>query len=71
METSDIEPRLRKLEEDVAVILSNYATKGDLHKAIEDLYKAMNSQTWCLVTFVCGFNTALAGATYYLATHVR
>jgi len=66
-----IEPRLRKLEEDVAAILSNYVTKGDLHKAMEDLYKAMNSQTWRLVTFVCGFNTALVGATYYIATHVR
>lgn len=71
METSDIEPRLRKLEEDVAVILSNYVTKGDLHKAMEDLYKAMNSQIWRLVTFVCGFNAALVGATYYIAIHVR
>ncbi|MGB9991644.1 hypothetical protein [Pseudoduganella rhizocola] len=59
-----IELRLRKLEEDVAVIRSNYVTK-------EDLYKAMHSQTWRLVTFVCGFNAALVGATYYIATHVR
>lgn len=57
-----IEPRLRKLEEDVAVIRSNYVTKEDLHKA-------MHSQIWRLVTFVCGFNTALVGATYYIAHH--
>jgi|GEM_PF-5814974 len=57
-----IEPRLRKLEEDVAVIRSNYVTK-------EDLYKAIYRQTWRLVTFVCGFNIALVGATYYLARH--
>lgn len=58
-----IESRLRKLEEDVAVIRSNYVTK-------EDLYKAMHSQTWRLVTSVCGFNMALVGATYYIARHV-
>lgn len=59
-----IESRLRKLEEDVAVIRSNYVTK-------EDLYKAMHSQTWRVVTFVCGFNTALVGATYYIARHAN
>jgi len=58
-----IESRLRKLEEDVAVIRSNYVTK-------EDLYKAMNSQTWRLATFVCVSNAALVGATYYVARYV-
>jgi hypothetical protein len=55
---------LNKLELDVADIRSNYASK-------EDLYKAIDAQTWRLVTFVCGFGTALAGATYFIATHVR
>lgn len=63
-EAGFIESRLRKLEEDVAVIRSNYVTK-------EQLYKAMNSQTRRLVAFVCGFNAVLVGATYYIATHVR
>jgi hypothetical protein len=72
MEPSNVQPtvesgysesRLRKLEEDAAVIRSNYVTK-------EDLYRAMESQTWRLVTFVCGFNMALVGATYYIARNV-
>ena len=65
-----MEERVKKLEEtlsamktDVAVIRSNYVTKEDLHKEI-------SAQTWKLVTFVCGFGTALVGATYFLATHI-
>jgi flavorubredoxin len=55
---------LAALERDVAVIRSNYATKEDLHKEI-------NAQTWRLVTFVCGYGTALVAATYFIATHTR
>jgi hypothetical protein len=56
--------RLTALGQDVAVIRSNYATR-------EDLYQAINAQTWRLVTFVCGFGTALVAATYFIATHAR
>jgi hypothetical protein len=56
--------RLTVLERDVAVIRSNYVTKEDLHKEI-------NAQTWRLITFVCGFGTALVAATYFIATHVH
>jgi hypothetical protein len=59
-----VEARLTALERDVAVIRSNYVTKEDLHKEI-------NAQTWRLITFVCGFGTALVGATYFIATHVH
>jgi len=59
--TSD---RLITIERDVAVMRANYATKEDLHKEI-------NAQTWKLVTFVCGFGTALVAATYFIATHVN
>jgi hypothetical protein len=44
-------------------VRSNYATKEDLHKEI-------NAQTWKLVTFVCGFGTALVGATYFIVKHI-
>jgi hypothetical protein len=56
--------RLATLERDIAVIRSNYVTKEDLHREI-------SAQTWKLVTFVCGFGTALVAATYFLATHVK
>jgi hypothetical protein len=59
-----VEARLAALERDVAIIRSNYATKEDLHKEI-------NTQTWRLVTFVCGFGTALVAATYFIVTHGR
>lgn len=54
--------RIVNIERDMAVVRSNYATKEDLHKEI-------NAQTWKLVTFVCGFGTALVGATYFIAKH--
>jgi hypothetical protein len=57
-----VEDRLAALERDVAIIRSNYVTREDLHREIA-------SQTWKLVTFVCGFGTALVGATYFIATH--
>jgi len=54
--------RLIAIERDLAVVRSNYATKEDLHKEI-------SAQTWKLVTFVCGFGTALVAATYFIAKH--
>ena len=67
----DMEARVPALEEaitaiklDLAVLKATVATKEDLHKE-------MNAQTWRLVTFVCGFGTALVGATYFLATHIK
>jgi hypothetical protein len=59
-----VEARLTALERDVAIIRANYVTK-------EDLQKVINAQTWRLVTFVCGFGTALVAATYFIVTHTR
>lgn len=59
-----LEQRLVAVERDVAVIRSNYVTKEDLHREIAGL-------TWKLVTFVCGFGTALVAATYFIVTHTR
>ncbi len=53
-----IDTRLTKIE----AKLDNFATTADLHKEI-------NAQTWKLVTFVCGFGTALVAATYFIAKH--
>jgi hypothetical protein len=66
-----VEARLAALERDVAIIRSNYATKEDLHREMEGLHKEINTQTWRLVTFVCGFGTALVAATYFIVTHAR
>lgn len=70
----DMEARVAKLEDFVVEArdrltkiesrLDHMATKADLHKEI-------NNQTWKLVTFVSGFGTALAGAVYLIATHVK
>lgn len=61
---SKLEVRLAAVERDITVIRSNYVTKEDLHKEIA-------AQTWRLVTFVCGFGTALVAATYFIATHAH
>jgi hypothetical protein len=61
---TSLEREVVSLKQDVAIIRSNYATKGDL-------YKAINGQTWRLVTFVCGFGTALVTATWFIFAHTR
>lgn len=60
----DVRERLVKIEGKMDHFAEAFATKADLHQAI-------NAQTWKLVTFVCGFGTALAGAVYFIATHVK
>lgn len=65
-----MESRLAKIENDIvemkvdiAIIKATFASKEDLHQEISAL-------TWRLVTFVCGFGTALVGATYFIAANV-
>ncbi len=53
--------RLAALEQDVAIIRSNHATR-------EDLRKELGALTWKLVSFVCGFGTVLVSATWFIAT---
>jgi hypothetical protein len=66
-----VEERLAAVERDVAVIRSNYVTRDDLQALQVALFRELDAQTWRLVTFVCGFGTALVAATYFIATHVR
>ncbi|MGY8624299.1 hypothetical protein [Chromobacterium violaceum] len=54
--------RLMGVEARLTVIERTMATKEDLHKEI-------NAQTWKLVTFVCGFGSALVAAVYFIAKH--
>jgi len=64
---TDIREKMAAVDSRLAVIdhrLEGMATKADLHKEI-------NAQTWKLVTFVCGFGTALVAATYFVATHIK
>lgn len=57
-----LEAAVAVIERDLAVMRSNYATK-------EDLQREVGALTWKLVTFVCGFGTALVAATYFIASH--
>ncbi|WP_146131893.1 hypothetical protein [Chromobacterium amazonense] len=54
--------RLTGVETRLSIIERTMATKEDLHKEI-------NAQTWKLVTFVCGFGSALVAAVYFIAKH--
>ena len=51
--------------------LDQTATKSDLHELGMTIHQEINTQTWKLVTFVCGFGTTLVAATYFLATHAK
>lgn len=71
-----MEKRVEKLESeftaikvDLAGIRSNYATTTDIAKLGAAMQSEINDQTWKLVTFVCGFGTALVAATYFIAKH--
>ncbi|MBM2884067.1 hypothetical protein JFK97_06655 [Chromobacterium phragmitis] len=61
--------RLAGVETRLTVIEQAMATKEDLHLLRADLHKEINAQTWKLVTFVCGFGSALVAAVYFIAKH--
>ena len=63
--------RIVNIERDTAVVRSNYSTKDDMAKLGLAMQAEINTQTWKLVTFVCGFGTALVAATYFIATHIK
>ena len=63
--------RLGVIERDVAIIKSNYATREDLQAAKADLHKAMNDQTWKIITWMTGISTALVAATFFLVRFVK
>jgi hypothetical protein len=58
----DVRDRLVKIESKMDSFAGAFASKADL-------YEAINGQTWKLVTFVCGFGTALVAAVYFIAKH--
>jgi hypothetical protein len=63
--------RLAALEQDVAVIKSNYATKADIAALGAAMHSDINSQTWKLITWVSAFGTGLVCITYFIATHAK
>lgn len=65
-DNGDMEARVAALE----AAVKHLATKEDLARLEIGFHKEINAQTWKLVTFVCGFGTALVAATYFLAKHV-
>ena len=69
-----METRVGKLEEfvsDARDRLTRIETRLDQTATSAEMRKEMTDQTWRLVSFVCGFGTALVAATYFMATQVR
>jgi hypothetical protein len=70
----DTESRLEALERDMvqvkanlAVILSNYATKQDIADLRAEFQKEINALTWKMY----GFATVLVAAVYFIARNVH
>lgn len=57
---SAIETKLTKLE-----------TRADDFATKSDLYKAINEQTWKLITWTTGLGAALVGITFYIARNIK
>lgn len=69
-----METRVSKLEEfvdDARDRLTRIETRLDQTATSAEMHKEMTDQTWRLVSFVCGFGTALVAATYFMATQIR
>jgi Ni,Fe-hydrogenase III large subunit len=69
-----METRVLKLEEcvnDACDRLARIETRLDQTATSADMHREMTDQTWRLVTFVCGFGSALVAVTYFMATHIR
>lgn len=69
LETRDRLARIETRLETVATKADLAGLHGDMQSMRVALHQEINSQTWKLVTFVCGFGTALVAATYFIAKH--
>ncbi|MGS1071688.1 hypothetical protein [Burkholderia glumae] len=69
LEAANIENRDRLAR--IETRLDQVATKSDLGDMKAALHQEINAQTWRLVTFVCGFGTALVAAAYFVAKYVH
>lgn len=70
----NMETRVLKLEEcvnDARDRLARIETRLDQTATSADIHREMTDQTWRLVTFVCGFGSALVAVTYFMATHIK
>lgn len=56
--------QLTTLEQNVAVMKSNYATR-------EDLYKSLNDQTWKVIGAMITLGTLLSGIVFFIARNVH
>lgn len=60
-EPPDMEERLRKLEQSVSVIESNYATKSDIAELKAELHSSLRQQTmWSVGTLIAAVGLVFA-----------
>ncbi len=62
-----LENDMAKVKADLAVILSNYATKQDIAELRAEFQKEINALTWKMY----GFATVLVAAVYFIARNVH
>lgn len=69
--TLEIKDRLTQIEARLGVVDTRLGMFATVFATKEDLHKVINAQTWKLVSFVCGFGTALVAATFFIAKNVH
>lgn len=60
---AQIDMRLARIETKQDEFIKHYATR-------DDLYKAINDQTWKIITWTTGLGAALVAITFFIARNV-
>ena len=61
-----LEHNVALIRQDLAVVLSNYTTKADLHYEINKLHHEIGKLTWKVIAWTTGICTLLTSAVYVI-----